>query len=743
MRGRPHHNASYFSLAIAGLALVFVFVLAVAARLGVDEYHDGLIFKSAYDIATGSLLPGAEYSQYGILFDGVNALILWLSGFHFVALKLWTAALYGAGMVLSYAVMSKVSHPIVGASAALVYLLLFPFLGAPMLVWASALALPLTLVLMLLLAHALDGKSRTSAFVAGLVLAGLFFIKVNVGATLAVGLIGASIIVLIGDRGRGQARMFLSTMQRVFVAWLASLIVTFAYLAAIGALGYWVYQNLVLPATMSDYVPEVWYDRPNDLAFMLSRLFPTGVGVVWLAFPVIVVATSVVIIGGALIGRTGPKMRLAIVLAAIAGGSWVQYYPVVDPQHAFWSAMAMLPLLGYVVWQAILALWRRFGGSEAQLVARCASLPAQIATSATIAIIAFIWFAQSWQVLAQQGAPMRPIDVPQFALIEDSITRADDLERLAQAIDAYGGQHGPVRLVNLSMNALFDVLAPNPARWSRVPALYSLYTEKDEEQSLQLADELSRPEQPGDPRLFFSNAYGYFQPALRPLVETSQGGLLLAPGESNQKGDLPQMDDGALKCAEVSVHAALQSPFYTDDPRRFWGYFMPPIRATGPVLIDILAARRTVEGVNSVMVDAHIDESSPTGFSIRRFADRGDDYFLTEWIDGRPEPLIALELSPEVIHHIQLRHENGAWTAFVDGQIAGSVPSKLPTLQSNRAIRLGAGHRYVDSLVGEIVEWRVADLENCKAPAQLPPPSPGIAAYANSDAGRFAAHLSR
>jgi hypothetical protein len=735
---RGHSRLLEFLVGSVGaLSLIgFLPLVFYASILGLDEFHDGLIFKSAFDIAAGALYPGQEYSQYGFLFDSGNALVLWLSGFKFVSLKFLTSSLYFISFSMLVVLVRKVSNAYFSFLAALLFLLLYPFMTAPLLVWPSVLSMTLTLIFSYLLISSILDDSRLKATSAGVLCASLLFVKVTVGAVPILALLAGFAFSLVLNRSFGLAidDRFVKHMRLFFASCAIATLLFFSYLAAVSSFGYWLEQNILLPIRMSTYIPEVWYNRDSGIVFILQCLFPLNLAPVWLLIPIAVVAISIFTIAQAL--RAPVLSRdtcLSILLCAIAGGSWAQYYPVADTTHMFWSAIPMLPAIAFAMERALrpvsrIVLGNRFQQGAADFLMR----PAVRLVAACLMLgAAAIWYLNTWSALNARQAGLIPVNIPKLALLRDTRDNVANYEAVFDAARTYERTNGASSLVNITTDALYSVFVSDPKNWHRSPIVYALYQSRP--QSLEFGNALDRAAEKDVRQLVYAKGYEFLVPSLRAIAKTTQGGVLLREGPPEPPGVLPALDRMGLSCAVSNIHAALSSNFYFDDPRRFWGYHMPPVRAQAGVVFDILLMRRRVEGINSVVIDADTDPASPSGFKLRRFQNKGESYFLAERVGDRETPLLGFALEPEVVNHIQLWFHHGMWVGFLNGEKVGETKSALPSLASAGMVKLGAGRRFIDSLVGVVFEWRVIDLERCGDLA-ISAPGRDIAADANTSA---------
>ncbi len=86
-------------------AALFVFTLlwfGFWAQYGVDPHHDGLVFKSAADVARGQTLYAQTYSHYGILTVFFQAAALYVFGVNLLVLKYLSVFFYALSIVFIY-----------------------------------------------------------------------------------------------------------------------------------------------------------------------------------------------------------------------------------------------------------------------------------------------------------------------------------------------------------------------------------------------------------------------------------------------------------------------------------------------------------------------------------------------------------------------------------------------------------------------------------------------------------------
>jgi hypothetical protein len=85
------------------LCFIFTFLwFGIFACMGVDVHHDGVMLKSATDVANGQVLFRDTFTQYGALTTFIQALALKVFGPYLIVIRLTTVLFYSLSIVLLY-----------------------------------------------------------------------------------------------------------------------------------------------------------------------------------------------------------------------------------------------------------------------------------------------------------------------------------------------------------------------------------------------------------------------------------------------------------------------------------------------------------------------------------------------------------------------------------------------------------------------------------------------------------------
>jgi len=194
-KGIRYQKQAIFALIAGGLAVAFNYPRVTA---GFDAHHQGLMLASAMGVTEGLSLHGEVFSQYGPITTWSQAIFLSLSpASPAIALNLWSLsiiALSAIGLTL-LSVASRRNLRITPESAflgAITWVLLSPeFALGEILAWSSLLAALVGISLTLLVIFGLGGGpsnpgGNTAWFAAGFLVGLMPFIRLNVGAVLAI-----------------------------------------------------------------------------------------------------------------------------------------------------------------------------------------------------------------------------------------------------------------------------------------------------------------------------------------------------------------------------------------------------------------------------------------------------------------------------------------------------------------------------------------------------------------------------
>lgn len=692
---------------------VIIFVLSMAMFfttwpliwLEFDTHHEGLLLAAGQAIQLGAN-PFTLFSQYGPLYNMLPIASSALGFESFVALR-WLAAF---SYVASVGLVWAMGRPI-GASWAVIpwtalAVLLFPFgQSQVMLVWPSVFLMTTSLGILAALSHWIVRKNRVCGLLGGVLAVLAILIKVNIGALLVITILVFALCAWFLNR---QARYLLAPVIGI----LGAVFFLSVVLVATNSFELYWFHQVGLASFMAPYIPEVWYDRPASVDFILETLFP--------GMPEkLTFWTSVVLLNlGVFLGSLGYYLFLrrtllglfAVMVSSVSIASWAQFYPVSEELHHFWAGLPILASL-MVIFAALLG--------RVNLLARVALLRSVAPVGALCAAL-FLLVYGVFALSQLPGDTVRPLQSTNPALrhLLFSNDRAELFEAHLDALIIEDPHERGLDLLNLTPDAWMSAPRPVDRNVLIVPAHFSLYDDARPETSAQIYSilnygaELDAVE--NDLRVV-SMGYAYYQPVWSAMHHFPNGRLLLRAAEIPTLPSVFREAEEAA-CREILLGVQLASSEYFKDDQRFWGILLPGVPLDDAVEINVLVSRRTVEGPNATIL-SNIGMGKRTGyrgFALQKLPNRGENFFLVEYTeDGEPLPLLSFELRPEMMDHINLRFVNGTWSGMLNGVFVGEATSRHSNLAGANTLRFNTGRAFASYFVGEVLDFRIDDLTGC------------------------------
>jgi hypothetical protein len=361
---RPHRSDIIGGL-VAGL-LTFV-VAAYYAPRGfdagfVDMGHDGYVLKVATDLCDGAVLFRDVFTQYGVLGDRLNCLVLKVDD-SLLFLKYSYAFLYLISGFLVYYLTARVGGMRWAVSLTAFFLLSAPFYRHGIMLSVQAIILPLQLVSLAAMMRFVNRGGRLILLVVG-TLSGLVFLFKQSAGIYQVGALAIAVLVLAGH-GRGWLRVRQAVMAAAIVVagFIVVALSAIAYEWWTGSLGDWYAQTVQFPrAFYTEYsLTEYGFfsrDRYSGLLGFVTPLVPWPVWVVWDAFLFqmhwMLLRVSLVAIAVVAIIQGWNRRMAVVVLAFIVMGTLINF-PSFNFMHQWWSTVPVLPAVPYLimplVWQ--------------------------------------------------------------------------------------------------------------------------------------------------------------------------------------------------------------------------------------------------------------------------------------------------------------------------------------------------------------------------------------------------------
>lgn len=213
----------------------------------VDVGHDSYVLKVATDLNGGSTLFTQTFTQYGILGDPLNALILKISN-RLLFLKYFYSLIYGVAIAAFYLVIREKSSRITSCLVTCFVILAAPFYRHGMMLSVHAPILLLQILMAAILFRIQYKSSPKYVVLLGTLMALIFLFKQNVGAYQYL-LVGPLLIGLKYRKGNVESffRQVLPSVGYFIASTLAILMPVFLYLQSKGSIDDWFVQTILFP----------------------------------------------------------------------------------------------------------------------------------------------------------------------------------------------------------------------------------------------------------------------------------------------------------------------------------------------------------------------------------------------------------------------------------------------------------------------------------------------------------------
>lgn len=213
----------------------------------VDAGHDSYVLKVATDLNGGSTLFTQTFTQYGILGDPLNALILKLSN-RLLFLKYFYSLIYGVAIAAFYLVIRKKSSRITSCLVTCFVILAAPFYRHGMMLSVHAPILLLQIFMAAILFRIQHKSAPKYVFLLGTLMALTFLFKQNVGAYQYL----LVVPLLFGLKYRKSNvesffRQVLPSIGYFIASTIAILMPVFLYLQSKGSIDDWFVQTILFP----------------------------------------------------------------------------------------------------------------------------------------------------------------------------------------------------------------------------------------------------------------------------------------------------------------------------------------------------------------------------------------------------------------------------------------------------------------------------------------------------------------
>lgn len=323
---------------ILGIILSFIITFLLFfpfAVTNIDVHHDGLVMIPALDVLHGKILYRDIYSMYGPLSTYIQSAALLFFGEYIRSLRLITLIFYALTAPLLWIFWRKFLKISWCILSLILWLALPHFYDMTFHSWSSVYALFFQMLTIVIL---MQGNSRRTLVLGGMMTALTFWCRQSVGGFLFAAVCGAFTVSVVMSR---RERKHSALAMLYFVTGFAAVILPYvAYLWQNSALTDWWKQNMELVAVFCRVVRGPSLLQIPKALLMMNERRQWYIYWIWVALPASVLVFS---IREVIAGRKSGRINAGnIMIGFMLLSSWLQYYPMNDTGHAFWAATPMV-----------------------------------------------------------------------------------------------------------------------------------------------------------------------------------------------------------------------------------------------------------------------------------------------------------------------------------------------------------------------------------------------------------------
>lgn len=437
--------------------LTFAVCMVFAAR-GIDPHHDGVMLKTASDVAAGLALYRETFTQYGSFVIYCMALFVRLFGETVLAVQAATAVAYAVSAALLYAIVRRYAPRIVAFFAPLFAIGLAAFYFWNFHPWSSVFALALSLAACLAMIRYTETRRILFALLSGACCALMFWCRTPAVLTLFCGALYLCGLLLAGAETKTSFLkafgMFALGAAIVFAAFLLVIVLQ-------GALRDWWTQSVTNAFSFAaEPTAETAARQPDNLFvwLMIGENENPRYDWIWRVLThgslfVCIVLLVLVFRKKRMGGQADASLLGLLCFTAFMLFNWPHYYPTLCYRHVFWADYGLVGVLA----SAIYALTARLVGVDGK---RRRALAAAVTLAALFALFSGNLLVRARLGKARltgggTGASFRTVEVAE----EDTVHRyaRDDYPFL-------NGLYLSARETRF-YDGLFDTMAALQSRW--------------------------------------------------------------------------------------------------------------------------------------------------------------------------------------------------------------------------------------------------------------------------------------
>jgi len=296
------------------------------------------MLKPAIDLSRGLMLFKETFTQYGALSTILQGLSIKIFGEYLIVIRMLTALFYGLIAVELYFIWSKLLPKALAFLSVLIWIFLAPYFMLTFLPWPSVYALSFQCLAIIYMLKFSENNNQLDLLLVGAASALTFWTKQNVGFYTV---LGSVFSLMILNAIKKRKKNILDSIINYFIGVLMVSVPLIAWILFNGAIVDWIKQSVIF----SSYWVSI-----NDKVNVFESIFPHAMGSisVWAIIPVIVL----IFIAQELYKKNNKNLILLIV-CLFSVFSLLQYYPITDIRHLYWSATPAIGVVIYFLYQQI------------------------------------------------------------------------------------------------------------------------------------------------------------------------------------------------------------------------------------------------------------------------------------------------------------------------------------------------------------------------------------------------------
>jgi 4-amino-4-deoxy-L-arabinose transferase-like glycosyltransferase len=325
----------------------------------VDPHHDGIMFKPALDVSTGSMLFRDTFTQYGALTTIIQAASLAIFGKYLITIKFVTVFFYGLISIFLYLIFKRILPKVLVFTVLIIWIFLAPFYILTFLPWSSVYALFFQLLGVWFLLIAFENKLCKLIFIAGASISLAFWCRQPVGILTFVAVIAYFVYLFISKQINTlvlKKYIFLFLIGNLLIG-----IIFFTWLVANHALIDWWKQSILLPIlwAMGQHAPlsiansvintsevsgiGIAISNDRGIYIINSGIFPYLVRIIIYGWPLLLTWIFI----------KNSKRPFIVLLVFVSLVSGFQIFPAHDIRHCYWGFTPMLGLIALLIFQLV------------------------------------------------------------------------------------------------------------------------------------------------------------------------------------------------------------------------------------------------------------------------------------------------------------------------------------------------------------------------------------------------------